>query len=398
MTTKAFDDAGHRVSRFLLMQVVVNGTYGLAVAIGLRLMGLEYALLWGFMAAVLRYVPYIGPWIAAILPISLSVAASDGWWQPLGVIGLFLVLELVSNNFMEPWLYGQSIGVSEVALLIAAAFWTFLWGPIGLVLSAPLTVCLVVLGKFVPQLEFLDVLLGDQPALDADMRYYQRVLARDQDEATQLVLEQVKAGDAEQVYDDVLVPALCTAKRDRERDNITPADEAFLHRATREIIEDLGEQLGVPEKTNPSESASKVCVLGCCARDGADELSLEMLKQLLPASKWEMATLPSEVLSSELLERAEKSEPAVVCIASLPPGGLAHTRYLCKRLRARCPDIKIVVGRWGLKGSVDQNRDSLQEAGADWVGTSLVETRNQLNAWLPVFTAKSEPAPRLRCV
>ena len=153
-----------------------------------------------------------------------------GWVQPLLVIGLFLVIELVASNVVEPRLYGHSIGVSEVALLVAAAFWAFLWGPIGLVLSSPLTVCLVVLGKYVPQLEFLDVLLGDEPPLDADVTFYQRLLARDQDEATQLVLAQAKASSPEQVYDDFLVPALNYVKRDRERDDLTEADEQFVLR------------------------------------------------------------------------------------------------------------------------------------------------------------------------
>ena len=157
-------------------------------------------------------------------------------------MGLFLAIELLASNVAEPRLYGRSIGVSEVALLVAAAFWAFLWGPIGLILSSPLTVCLVVLGKYVPQLKFLDVLLGDEPPLDAHVTFYQRLLARDQDEATQLVLAQAKASSPEQVYDDFLVPALNYAKRDRERDDLTESDEQFVLQATREILEDLGER------------------------------------------------------------------------------------------------------------------------------------------------------------
>ncbi len=164
-TTKAFDEAIHRISRFLVMQLVVNGTYGLALAAGLVVLGIRYALLWGLLAAVLRYIPYVGAWIAATPPVLVSMAMTDGWAHPLMVIGLIVVLELLSNNVMEPLLYGRSIGVSPVALLVAATFWAFLWGPIGLVLSSPLTVCLVVLGKFVPQLQFIDILMGDKPAL-----------------------------------------------------------------------------------------------------------------------------------------------------------------------------------------------------------------------------------------
>ena len=240
--TKALDDAGQRISRFLLMQLIINATVGLSVSLGLLAIGVQYAFLWGFVAAVFRYIPYVGICIAALPPILLSLAMFEGWVQPLLVIGLFLTIELLASNIAEPRLYGHSIGVSEVALLVAAAFWAFLWGPIGLILSSPLTVCMVVLGKYVPQLKFLDVLLGDEPPLDAHVTFYQRLLARDQDEATQLVLAQVKASSPEQVYDDFLVPALNYAKRDRDRDDLTESDEQFILQAIREILEDLGER------------------------------------------------------------------------------------------------------------------------------------------------------------
>ena len=190
--TKFVDEAAHRVSRFLLMQAIVNASFGLIFGLGLLLIGVKYALLWGFLGAMLRYLPYIGPYLAVTFPISLSLAMSEGWGTTLMVIGLFLTLELIISNFIEPRLYGQSMGVSEIAMLVSAAFWAFLWGPIGLVLSSPLTVCLVVLGRYIPRLEFLSVLLGDEPALDAGISFYQRLLARDQDEAEDLILEQIK--------------------------------------------------------------------------------------------------------------------------------------------------------------------------------------------------------------
>ena len=316
-----------------------------------------------------------------------------GWVQPLLVLGLIVVLELVTANVMEPWLFGHSMGVSEVALLVAAAFWAFLWGPIGLVLSSPLTVCLVVLGKYVPQLEFLDVLLGDEPALDPDVSYYQRLLARDQDEATQLVLAQAKTLPPEQVYDELLVPALNYVKRDRERDDLTEADEQFILRATREIVEDLGERQAAAagkaarrrQRRPRPRRRRKVRILGCPGHDEADRLALEMLRQLLDPARWDVEVLSLEMLSAELVALAGEKEPAVVCIGALPPGGLAHTRYLCKRLRARLPEAKIVVGRWGLKGNVEQNQEQLREAGADQVETTLLETRTHLHAWLPVL-------------
>jgi predicted PurR-regulated permease PerM len=392
--TKAVDDASQRISRFLLMQLFVNGMVGLAVGIGLLAIGIKYAFLWGFLVAVFRYIPYIGVWIAALPPIILSLAMFESWVPPLVVIGLFLAIELLSSNVIEPRLYGQSMGVSEVALLVAAAFWTFMWGPIGLVLSSPLTVCLVVLGKYVPQLEFLDVLLGDEPALDAHVTFYQRLLARDQDEATQLVLTQVKASSPEQVYDDFLVPALNYAKRDRERDDLTESDEQFVLRATQEILEDLGERreaaTQAKEALHPEDQANasapiRLRVLACPARDQADRLALEMLRQLLDPAKWAVEVAAVETLTADLMAQMAEQAPALVCIGALPPGGLAHTRYLCKKLRARFPKIKIVVGRWGLTGSLEANREQLQDAGADLIAATILETRSQMNSLLPIL-------------
>ncbi|MBI5091872.1 MAG: AI-2E family transporter [Candidatus Hydrogenedentes bacterium] len=392
-TTKALDDAGGRISRYLFRQLTVNGTYGLAWGLALYFIGVDYALLWGFLAAVLRYVPYVGAPFASLLPIALSLAQFPGWWLPIAVIGLFIVLELVCSNAVEPWLYGQTIGVSAVAMLIAAAFWTFLWGPIGLVLSGPLTVCLVVLGKHVPELEFFAVLLGDAPALDADVSYYQRLLARDQDEAAQLVLKQVKVSPPEQVYDELLVPALVYTKRDRGRDFLTESDEEFVFQATHEVMEDLGERrsaatLAATKKTPVSAGQappSRVHILACPARDHADRLAIEMLRQLLNPADWDMEITALETLTAELVAHVTEEKSALICIGALPPGGLAHTRYLCKRLRARHPDLKIIVGRWGLTDNVDTNREQLLEVGADLMATTLLETRKQLNDWLPVL-------------
>jgi predicted PurR-regulated permease PerM len=392
--TKALDDAGQRISRFLLMQLFVNGAVGLAAGVGLLAIGVQYAFLWGFLVAVFRYIPYIGVWIAALPPIILSLAMFPGWVQPLLVIGLFLAIELLASNVAEPRLYGQSMGVSEVALLVAAALWAFLWGPIGLILSSPLTVCLVVLGKHVPQLKFLDVLLGDEPPLDAHVTFYQRLLARDQDEATQLVLAQAKASSPEQVYDDFLVPALSYAKRDRERDDLTEADEQSVLQATREILEDLGERRDVVTQAEEAIHAEDrglasapipLRVLACPARDQADRLALEMLRQMLDPAKWAVEIAAVETMTADLVAQVAEQTPALVCIGALPPGGLAHTRYLCKKLRARFPKVKIVVGRWGLTGNVEANREQLQDAGADLTATTILETRSQLTSLLSIL-------------
>ena len=399
--TKALDDAGQRISRFLLMQLIVNATVGLSVGIGLLALGVQYAFLWGFLAAVFRYIPYIGVWIAALPPILLSLAMFEGWAKPLLVVGLFLTIELLASNVAEPRLYGRSIGVSEVALLVAAAFWAFLWGPIGLVLSSPLTVCLVVLGKYVPPLKFLDVILGDEPPLDAHLTFYQRLLARDQDEATQLVLAQAKASSSEQVYDDFLVPALNYAKRDRERDDLTELDEESVLQAVREILEDLGERREVitraeeaihAEARGNASAPIALRILACPARDQADRLALEMLRQVLDPAKWVVEIAAVETMTADLVAQVAEQAPALVCIGALPPGGLAHTRYLCKKLRARFPKVKIVVGRWGLTGNVEANREQLQDAGADLTATTILETRTQLTSLLSIL-AIAQTAP-----
>jgi predicted PurR-regulated permease PerM len=264
--TRFVDEAGQKISRFLLMQAIVNGTFGLVLALGLELLGIKFALVWGFLGAVLRYLPYLGAFLAGLLPVTLSLAMTDGWTTTFLVIALVFGLELLIANVVEPRLYGQSIGVSEVALLVSAALWAFLWGPIGLVLSSPLTVCLVTLSRYVPQLEFLDVLLGDAPALEPDVSFYQRLLARDQDEALDLVLERVKTEAVDQVYDTMLVPALCAAKLSRGRDEITEADEKYLMHAVREIIDELSDLHAGPsagaaqrERLQPAETRSTAC-------------------------------------------------------------------------------------------------------------------------------------------
>lgn len=401
-TTQAVDETAHRVSRYLLMQLIINGTYGLAMAIGFYLIGVEYALLWGLLAGVLRYIPYVGPWISAIMPMGLSLAQTPGWTQPLLVLGWILLLELISNSIMEPWLYGQSMGVSETALLVAAAFWTFLWGPIGLVLSGPLTVVLVVLGRHVPQLEFIEVLLGDEPALSDEAAYYQRLLAHDQDEASDIVQQYAETHSVEAAFDELLIPALCMAKRDRERGILTEESERFLIDATREFVDDLGETL-TQSRAAQEQSADKsweseyhdpsnrVRILAYPARDEMDQLALEMLRQMADPVQWDIEIATTEVLSSELLSRAEEG-PEVILVGALPPGGLAHQRYVCKRLRGRFPKLRILAGRWGLRAPVERETERLRASGADEVAMTLRDTHQQLKGWFPALAAKPEAA------
>jgi predicted PurR-regulated permease PerM len=410
VTTKAVDDAGKRISRFLATQLIVNSVYGFVIGLGLWAIGVNYPLLWGFLAGTLRYLPYIGVWIAAVPPFLLSVGMFPGWLQPSLVVSLFFALEMISGNFLEPKLYGHSIGVSEVALLIVASCWAFLWGPIGLLLSSPLTVCLVVLGKYVPRLQFLDVLLGDEPALEPDVSFYQRLLARDQDEATDLALAQAKESP-KKLYDALLLPTLIQARVDFEQGELTEADATFIRRAIETIMDDVEQRHDDDvEKANRAEKsealaeelaqgpstieppAVRIRIVGCASRNPEDVLALEMLGRVLNPVRWELEILSTDMLSSELVEAVVKKDPAVVCIGALPPGGLSAARYLCKRLRARLPKTRIVIGRWGLTTNVDQNRERLQDAGADQVDTSMQETREQLRAWRPVLVFQESNA------
>ncbi len=389
--TKALDEAGQRISRYLRMQSLINGSFGLGVGLGAFLIGVPYALLWGFLAAVLRFIPYVGPGLAALLPCALSLVVFPGWWQPVLVIGLIALLELMNFMVLEPWLYGQSAGVSEVALLVTVAFWTWLWGPVGLLLATPMTVCLSVLSKYIPPLEFLNTLLGDEPALDLPTHYYQRLLARDDDEAAELVEMYGRTHAAEEVYDGLLVPALTAAKRDREHGTITPEDLQFVLQATRGIMDDV--QLGqsqvptaagvLPPADEPPDARSgpTVRIVGCPARDEADALALVMFQRLLDPRQYALEIAAAGMLTAEVVSLVEREGVDLICIAALPPGTTRPTRYLCKQLRRRFPTCKILVGRWGWTGESEGNRALLLAAGADAVGLTLRESGNQVRQW-----------------
>jgi predicted PurR-regulated permease PerM len=401
VTTMALEEAGQRISRYLLMQTVINSSFGLAVGLALYLIGLPYAILWGFLAALLRFIPYAGPFAAAIVPSALSLAVFQGWLWPIVVVGLFLTLELLNNMVLEPLLYGESAGVSGVGLLVAIAFWTWLWGPVGLVLATPLTVCVVVFGKYVPQMDFIGVLMSDQPAMESNMSYYQRLLAMDQAEAAEIVEDHLKSHPAEQIYDGVLIPALTYARRDRELGRLTEEGEQFVFRATREILEDLNSLM--PKSSPEAVDAEKagmaaddstaalptVRVLGCPARDEADGLALHMFRRLLDSTRYEVEVMSDAVLTAEVVALIGEKSPALLFIATVSPGGLAQTRYLCKRLRARFPNLKIAVGQWGMGGG---DRSSILLAGADKVGITMIETRDQMMQLCQVGAQSEAPS------
>ena len=256
--TQALDDAAQRVSRYLLMQFLVNAGFGALFGTGLYFIGVPNPALWGVLAGLLRIVPYVGTMVAAALPIILSLAVFDGWLPPLLVFVLFAGLELIIGNFVEPWLYGAHTGISSLALLVTTVFWTVLWGPAGLILSTPLTVCVVVLGRYFPQLSFLHILLGDDIVLEAEAQLYQRLLARDQAEARGIVDAFLKEGSLIELYDSVLIPALSLAEQDRHNGMIDATREEFLFLSINEMIAELlGVVLRQPVQHPSSQAATR---------------------------------------------------------------------------------------------------------------------------------------------
>jgi predicted PurR-regulated permease PerM len=380
-TTRALDEAGARISRYLLMQSLVNGSFGVAVALGLFLIGVPYAVTWGSLAAALRFIPYLGAFVALLLPLAISLAVFPGWLEPALVVALFLVLELITGSVLEPWLYGQSAGVSQVALLIALTFWAWLWGPVGLLMATPLTVCLIVLGKHLPALKFLVVLMGDRPVIEAKARYYQRLLARDQGEASDIVEAYVNTEGRESVYDTVILPALYYAKQDCDRGLLSEDDAGFVGQATREILDVLASNSPAPTGSEPGDSPPTdppVRIVACPARDEADVLGLEMVRHLLDPAGYQMEVSRAGMLAADVFALVDLHRPAVVCIGTVAPGGLSQARHLCKRLRSKWPELKIVVGRWGLPDEMDADCQELLAAGASHVETTVLDTRRTL--------------------
>lgn len=393
-TTRAFDDAGERISRYLLTQLIVNAGFGVAVMVGLWLIGVPYAPLWGFFAAVLRYIPYLGPWLAALLPIAMSLLIAADWSAAILVLLLFAVLELVTNMIVEPTLYGRGIGVSQAALLVAVAFWTWFWGPIGLVLASPLTVCLVVLGRHVGFLRFFDILLSDRAALPPPHRFYQRLLARDLDEASEMAEMQRASTTLVQVYDGTIVPAMTLARVDRRNGKLGTLEHEALIERGRNILGQLGQasaQAAFVE--DPGQPAAPVRLMGVPARDATDEAGIDMLRQLVDPRRFLWIGARSAHMASDVLDLVDNERPAILCIGALPPGGLAQTRYLCKRLRTRFPSLKIIVGRWGLGDeAMAKNQEQLAAAGADRVASTLAETLVQLHQLSMLSAPEPDPA------
>ncbi len=396
-TSKAIDETSQRISRYLFSQFLLNSSFGLIVALGLFLMGVPYSPVWGFTAVLMRYVPYVGTWIGVIPPALFTFAVSDGWGLTLGVFALYFGLEAVCNNVFEPLLYGSRLGLSPVAQLVATAFWAFLWGPVGMILAWPLTTCVLMVGKYVPRLQMLNVLLGDEPVLSPRVAFFQRLAARDYDEAADIVEKELAGHSTEKVFDDILIPALTEAHKDIRRGLLSDEDLIGLTASIREIAEDLAEFKPADTVAADAVAANTPVVVGAPARvrtllvpakDIVDLTAIQLFGRVLDPGQWDVDVIPANTMTSDLLMRVEKSRPAVVIIGSVPPGGVTHTRSLCKRIHQRFTGVRIIVGRWTASDEDPATvAQPLRDAGADEVTVTLEETRDSLYGWRVVFAA-----------
>jgi predicted PurR-regulated permease PerM len=394
-TTRAMDDAGARVSRYLLMLLIVNVTYGVPVAIGLYFIGVPNAILWGTFAIILRFIPYIGPWIAAAFPVLLSLAVSPDWQMPLMTISMFIVLEILSNNVMEPWLYGSSTGVSPLALIVAAVFWTWLWGPVGLVLATPFTVCLVVMGRYIPRMEFLAVLLSDEEALTPSEDCYHRLLRAGEHDEIELVDQFLRTHTPTELYDSVLVPVIVIAETDYRHGLLELDQRNFVMQGLRDLVEELAirAETSSAESKDGDEPRPPCRVHLVPARTERDEIAALMLGQLLGHSSYEISAGAAKATIGEKLTAAEAATPDVVCISVVAPARIAQVRVLCRRLRERLPTVPIVVGFWSVSDTLAETSEPLLEAGADELVHSLADATNVLHKLSLPITTLMAPAP-----
>ncbi|MFS2009278.1 AI-2E family transporter [Azospirillum sp. CT11-132] len=363
-TTEAMNDAGERVSRYLLMQVVVNVTYGIPIGVGLWLLGVPNPLLWGLLATVLRFIPFLGPVIASAFPILLSFAVDTGWTLPLLCIALFVAVELFSNNVVEPWLYGTATGLSSLAIIVAAVVWTTLWGPVGLLLATPLTVCLVVLGRHVPQLHFLEVMLGDRPVLPDEAKVYQRLLARDPTEATELAEERLGACSPVELADSLLLPALSLAEQDRQRGTLNPDGRQAVAEGMASLLDELSDSV------SPAADAPHVLCVG--ARNNLDEAAAGLLAYLLTGRGIRTDVVPCEKVSSRTIASLGTAGVDAVVLSSLNPSALGHSRRLVRRLRLHFgPHVPILLCLWSAHPEAEVPERASAETDANLVATGM---------------------------
>lgn len=423
-TTVALDDAAARLSRYFLSQLSVNATFGIVIGIGLALIGVPSPLLWGILAGLLRFIPYIGSFLAAVLPIALASAVDPGWSMMFWTLGLFVVVELTTGQIIEPMLYGHSTGLSPLAVIIAAIFWTSLWGTVGLLISTPLTLCFVVLGRHFEALQFLDVMLGDRPALTPAESFYQRMLAGDPDEVLDQADQLLKEQSLTSYYDTVALKGLQLAAADAENGALSAVQLEKVGTAIHGLIADLASRedreptkdgakstapaLGksLDEKNAPpappvtvataAVPVSNKVVLCVAGRGSLDTAASEMLAQLLAKHGMNPRLLPYEAVSRAGIGNLDATDVAMVCLSYLEiSGNPAHLRYLLERLRARLPGVPTLVGVWPLDDTILSDAAARTQLGADHATSSIAEA---VSICQNTLAAGTRQAPTLRSV
>lgn len=391
--TQALQDAATRISQYLIFQVAVNAAYGTLFGFGLFLIGVPNATLWGVLAGLLRIIPYVGTATSVILPLVVSIATFPSWAEPLLIIGLFLTLELTATNFVEPWLFSSRTGISSLALLAMAIFWALLWGWPGLILSTPLTVCIVVMGRYVPQLSFLHTLLGTDAELSAEALFYERLLAMDQQEARAVANRFLEGKPLVDLYDSVLIPALALVEQDRHQGNLDDVRCNFFFLAIGELIAELTDyrQKELPDTTIPANPTRRLsnrndfAVVCISASDQADELTTHMLVQLMEHANHQTIHLPSASVSTDILDTLAHESNTVIFISALPPFAFSQARAICQRVRAHLPNNRIIIGLWNIPDDPEQTPDlTIERFGSgkpNVIVNSLAKALQQVTLW-----------------
>jgi predicted PurR-regulated permease PerM len=391
VTTKTMTQIGHVLSRYLATLALFNLAFGVVIGLGLWAIGLPSPALWGLLAAVLRFVPYLGTIVSFSLPEIISIAHFPGWTQPILVIALFGGAELIANS-IEPLVYGKSTGISPIGLLVAALFWTWLWGGLGLLLANALTVCLAVVGQSTPGLGFLGTLLRHEVEVADDLRWYQRVLHRDQDGAIALLDQALKSRPLERVCDEIIIPTLARAEQDHHDGFLEKRDVMFIWRVVRDWLDDLADRDDValtapslapaehmePIRVRPTPEIAKQELVGIATNGGGDALILRMLNLLLKPSGVRLTILSATGSPLRVSDKVEQLECGLIVMSHLPPLGLTRTRYLIKRVRARHPDIPMVVGFWDVKADPVQVAEQLRSSSAYHVALSVAAARTMI--------------------
>lgn len=381
--TQALNDAGQRISTYLVMNVLVNTAYGIVVGLGLFLLGVPNATLWGVLFGLLRMVPYFGVLVAGTATIVYTLAVFPGWLHPLVVVVLFVTIEVVVSNFVEPWLYGSHTGVSPLALLVTALIWTMLWGWAGLLLSTPLTVCLIVVGRYLPQLRFLYVLLGEEAELAPEAAFYERVLAMDHASARKIAGRFLEDRTLVDLYETVLLPALMLAEQDKNKGNLDTVRSRYLYQSITEVMAEHGDTRNVwPERLQLTAQLASRCasypIVCVAANDEADEVAAMMVAQLLERAGRHTMVLAATALTTEIEERMAEDAETSVLLSALPPFAFAHARGLCQQIREHMPNNPLMIALWGTEGDPEDIVTRFDKTRPTAVVTNLQQALLQL--------------------